>query len=551
MMFSPRLFVELRTYSLEKFRADVLAGVTVGIIAVPLAMAFAIASGVSPEQGLVTGVIAGVVIGVLGGTRLCVAGPTGAFIVVLYGILAKFGWANLVICTIMAGVMLVAMGALRLGGLIRFVPNSVIIGFTNGIAVLIALSQLKDLLGLPIERMPGEFFGIVKTLWANLPQTHWPSLVLTSACFVFLKLWPARWSERVPGPFLVLVLATLPVMFFDTGIATIGSRFGEIHPGWPTPTIPKVTLEQLGSLIAPAMTIALLAAIESLLCAVVADKQTRDRHDPNTELMAQGAANIVSPLFGGLAITSAIARTSANIRNGAKTPVASIVHALTILAVLLIAAPLARHVPLPALAAILLWVAFNMGEWRAFRTMHCYKPMRNVILLATFALTVLFDLTVAVEVGLLLATLLLIKRLTEAARFEFVQDLSREPDAPPLALPEGALGIRLRGALFFGVADRIREAMTVPPGSRAIVLDMLEVIYIDSTALETLTDACTDVQRSGCTVIVYGLGAQARSLFDRGGLTEQIGKANLVPTKRLAIERARSAISAAGPIGMG
>ncbi len=461
-MFSPRLLVELRTYSLEKFRADVLAGVTVGIIAVPLAMAFAIGSGVSPEQGLVTGVIAGVVIGVLGGTRLCVAGPTGAFIVVLYGILAKFGWANLVICTIMAGAILIAMGALRLGGLIKFVPNSVIVGFTNGIAVLIALSQVEDLLGLPIERMPGEFFGIVKTLWANLPQTHWSSLALTAACFVFLKLWPPRWSERVPSPFLVLVLATLPVASFDTGIATIGSRFGEIHAGWPTPMIPKVTLEQLGSLIAPAMTIALLAAIESLLCAVVADKQTRDRHDPNTELMAQGAANIVSPLFGGLAITSAIARTSANIRNGARTPVASIVHALTILAVLLIAAPLARHVPLPALAAILLWVAFNMGEWHAFQTMGRYKPMRNLILLATFALTVLFDLTVAVEVGLLLATVLLIKRLTEAARFEFVQDLAREPDAPSLALPAGSLGVRLRGALFFGVADRIREALAVP-----------------------------------------------------------------------------------------
>ncbi|MFN3629743.1 MAG: SulP family inorganic anion transporter [Casimicrobiaceae bacterium] len=549
MTVSPRLFLELRTYNLEKFRADLLAGLTVGIIAVPLAMAFAIASGVSPEQGLVTAVIAGVVIGALGGTRLCVAGPTGAFIVVLYGILARYGWANLVICTIMAGAMLIAMGLLRLGGLIKFVPNSVVIGFTNGIAVLIAISQVKDLLGLPIERMPGEFFGIVKTLWSYLPQTHWPSLALTAACFTFLKLWPARWSERVPGPFLVLVLATLPVMFLDTGIATIGSRFGEIHAGWPAPSIPKVTPEQLGSLIAPAMTIALLAAIESLLCAVVADKQTRDRHDPNTELVAQGAANILSPLFGGLAITSAIARTSANIRNGAKTPVASIVHALTILAVLLIAAPLARHVPLPALAAILLWVAFNMGEWHAFRTMGRFKPMRNLILLATFALTVLFDLTVAVEVGLLLATVLLIKRLTEAARFEFVQDLAREPDAPALTLPAHSLGVRLRGALFFGVADRIREALTVPPETRVIVLDLLEVIYIDSTALETLIEACTDLQQANCSVLVYGLGAQARSLFDRSGLTEQKGEANLVATKRLAVERARALLAQASAEG--
>jgi sulfate permease, SulP family len=362
LAFRPRLTSELAQYSSDKFRADALAGLTVGIVAVPLAMAFAIASGVSPEQGLITAVIAGLIISALGGTRLCIGGPTGAFIVVLYSILSKYGWANLMICTMMAGVILVIMGVAKLGVLIRFVPNSVIIGFTNGIAVLIALSQIKDFFGLPIAKMPGEFFGIIKALAAALPQMHWPSLLLALACFAFLKLWPARLSRYVPSPFLVLIFSTMIALASDTGIATIGSKFGEIKATLPMPQLPTITLEQIGSLIPPALTIALLAAIESLLCAVVADKQTSDRADPNQELIAQGIANIVSPLFGGLAATSAMARTSANIKNGAATPVSGCIHALTVLLVLLVASPLAKHVPLPALAAILMWVALNMGD---------------------------------------------------------------------------------------------------------------------------------------------------------------------------------------------
>ncbi len=539
LAFRPRLLGELRTYSTEKFRADLLAGVTVGIIAIPLAMAFAIASGVAPEQGLVTAVITGFIISAVGGTRLCIGGPTGAFIVVLYGILIRYGWANLMICTMMAGVILMVMGAAKLGRLIRFVPNSVIIGFTNGIAVLIALSQVKDFLGLPIAKMPGEFFGIVKALWAALPNLHGPSMLLAIACLAFLRMWPAKWSRYIPSPFLVLIFSTLLTLWGNTGIATIGSKFGEIKAAIPFPAMPEFTIEQLGSLIPPAVTIALLGAIESLLCAVVADKQTNDRADANQELIAQGIANVVSPLFGGLAATSAMARTSANIKNGAQTPVAGIVHAITVLVVLLVASPLAKHVPLPALAAILMWVAMNMGEWREFKALRQYTPLRNATLISTFLLTVLFDLTIAVEVGMVLATLLLIKRLTEAAAVQVVTNLAKDPDAPALPLPEGVAGVRLRGALFFGVVDRLEAGLaTVPAGSKLVLLDFLEVIYIDSTALETVERYCESCRRAGIEVIVFGLGPQPRGLFARTGVDKKLGVDHVVETRRQALDLA-------------
>jgi len=536
LAFRPRLVAELGRYSVEKLRADVLAGITVGIVAVPLAMAFAIASGVKPEQGLITAIIAGFLISALGGTRLCIGGPTGAFVVVLYAILARYGWANLLICTMMAGVMLIAMGVFKMGMLIRFIPNSVIIGFTNGIAVLIALSQVKDFFGLSIDKMPGEFFGIVKALGAAMHTAHWPAIVLAAASLALLKYWPQRFARWVPAPFVVLLAATLATAFVDTGIATIGSRFGEIRASIPAPEFPAFTIEQLGSLIVPAFTIALLAGIESLLCAVVADKSTQDHADPNQELLAQGIANLVTPLFGGLAATSAMARTSANIRNGARTPVAGCVHALTLLAVLLVAAPLAVHVPLPALAAILVWVALNMGEWREFKALRQYTPMRNATLVTTFALTVLFDLTVAVQIGMLLATLLLIKRLTEAASLQPIDNLAKDPDAPSLAVPPGASALRLRGALFFGVSDKLENGLAAIPATRVVVLDFLEVIYLDSTALEVIRGFVRERAKQKTVVVIYGLGVQPRSLFARTGADQEIGEERIVSTRRQALD---------------
>jgi sulfate permease, SulP family len=537
--FKPRLVTELEHYTRDKFRADFFSGVTIGIIAVPLAMAFAIASGVSPEQGLITAIVAGFIMAAFGGARLCVGGPTGAFIVVLYAILAKHGWANLVICTIMAGFILVLLGVFKLGGLIRFIPNSVIIGFTNGIAVLIALSQIKDLLGLSIVHMPGEFFGIVKTIWQHLHMTHWPSLAMAAACFAFLFLWPKDWSRRVPSPFIVVIVATLALRFDSFGIATIGSRFGDISATFPAPQFPQFELAQLGPLIAPAITIALLAAIESLLCAVVADKQTRDHSNPNQELIGQGLANIVTPLFGGLAATSAMARTSANVKNGAQTPISAIIHAFVVLLFLLVAAPLAKHVPFPALAAILLWVAYGMGEWREFARMKRYTPLRNATLITTFALTVLFNITVAVEVGMLLAAFLLIKRLTEAASVDTVTDLAKDIDAPSLALPPSVAALRLRGALFFGVSEKLEASLRVPPQSHVVIVDMLEVIYLDTNAAEILQNFAREQIAAQREIVFFGLSAQVESLFRRIGFADELGRDRIVQTRRQALDLAR------------
>jgi sulfate permease, SulP family len=538
-MFKPRLFTELRHYSRDKLRADLFSGVTVGIVAIPLAIAFAIASGVSPEQGLIAAIFGGFLISAFGGTRLCIGGPTGAFIVVLYAIVAKYGWANLVICTIMAGFILIALGALKLGGLVRFIPNSVVIGFTNGIAVLVALSQVKDLLGLSIANMPGEFFGIVRTLWNHLHLVHWPSVALAGACFALLWLWPKAWARLVPGPLVVVVVATLALQYESFGIATIGSRFGDIAGSFPMPKFPHFEVTELGPLIPPAITIALLAAIESLLCAVVADKLTKDRSDPNQELIGQGIANVITPLFGGLAVTSAMARTSANVKNGAQTPVAGIVHALFVLLVLLVAAPLARHVPFPALAAILLWVAYAMVDWGAFRSLKHYTPLRNAILLVTFALTVLFNITVAVQVGMLFAAFLLIKRLTEAASIQSINDLAKDADAPSLPLPPSVVALRLRGALFFGVSDKLEAALRVPESAHVVVIDMLEVIYLDTNAAESLRNFVREQLAAGKEIVIFGVSAQAQSLFQRIGFVEELGRDRIVQTRRQALELAR------------
>jgi sulfate permease, SulP family len=518
--FKPRLVTELEHYTREKFRADFFSGVTVGIIAVPLAMAFAIASGVSPEQGLITAIIAGFIMATFGGTRLCVGGPTGAFVVVLYAILAKHGWANLVICTLMAGAILVLLGAFKLGALIRFIPNSVIIGFTNGIAVLVALSQIKDLLGLSLANMPGEFFGIVKTIWLHAHMTHWPSVAMAAACLLLLFLWPKSWARNF-------------------GIATIGSRFGNISASFPALQWPHFEVSELGPLIAPAITIALLAAIESLLCAVVADKQTQDHSDPNQELVGQGLANIVTALFGGLAATSAMARTSANVKNGAQTPVAAVIHSLVVLLFLLVAAPLVKHVPFPALAAILLWVAYAMGDWQAFRNMKRYTPLRNATFITTFLLTVLFNITIAVEVGMLLAAFLLIKRLTEAASVNAVSDLAKDADAPSLPLPPSITALRLRGALFFGVSDKLEAALQVSNETRVIIIDMLEVIYLDTNAAEILQNFARAQLAAHREIVFFGLSSQVESLFQRIGFAQELGRDRVVQTRRQALELAK------------
>ncbi len=427
--FRPRLLSSLRGYDRERLVRDVGAGITVGIVALPLAMAFAIASGVKPEAGLVTAIVAGFLISALGGSTVQIGGPAGAFIVIVYGIVERYGLANLLISTMMAGVLLFLMGLLRLGALIRYIPVSIVIGFTNGIAVLIALSQVKELLGLSIDKLPADFFTQIAVLASHLGSFNPAAFVLGLACLGVVVLWPKsygmpasgaaggaprlrRLAAHVPGTIVALALATAATLLFALPVDTIGSRFGDIPRTLPTLALPEFSWATVQLLVFPTVTIALLGAIESLLCARVADNMTEyPRHDPNQELMAQGVANVASPLFGGIPATGTIARTVTNVRAGATSPVSGIVHALTLLMVVLVAAPLAAHVPLAALAGILMFVAWNMGEWREFAHARRYHLPYRLILFGTFVLTVVFDLTVAVQVGVLLACVSFIWRM--------------------------------------------------------------------------------------------------------------------------------------------
>jgi SulP family sulfate permease len=483
--FRPRLLTTLDGYTRAQFGRDVAAGLTVGVVALPLAMAFAIASGVKPEQGIFTAIIAGFLISALGGSRVQIGGPAGAFIVIIYGIVERYGLANLLICTIMAGVLLFAMGLFRLGNLVRFIPVSIVIGFTNGIAVLIALSQVKDFLGLDISRMPADFFHQIGTLAAHLHTINPWAVTIAATSLLLVVLWPKSYQTgrapvyrvlaHLPGTIIVLVLASVAVSSLALPVETIGTRFGGIPQALPSFALPTFSWELVKQLVAPTLTIALLGAIESLLCARVADHMIDDRHDPNQELMAQGVANVVTPFFGGLPATGTIARTVTNVNSGARTPVAGMVHAATLLAIVLIAAPLAAHVPLAALAAILVFVAWNMGEWREFARLTHFAVTYRVTLLATFFLTVVFDLTIAVEIGLLLASLVFIYRISTLSRIERLSLA-----APGEGEPAGIEAWRLTGSLFFGSVSRLEPLM---PGTHATAAVPAPIVVLDLSAL--------------------------------------------------------------------
>ncbi|HWA37380.1 MAG TPA: SulP family inorganic anion transporter [Burkholderiales bacterium] len=533
--FRPRLFDAVRGYGAAALRSDLLAGITVGIVALPLAMAFAIASGLKPEAGLVTAVIAGFLISLLGGSRVQIGGPAGAFIVVVYGIVQQHGLLNLAISTIMAGLLLLLMGLTRVGSLVRYVPVAIVIGFTNGIAVLIALSQVRDLLGLRLASLPADFFGQIVALWTHAGTLNPVAFALAAACFGVLLLWP-RLRLPVPGAIVVLVVATAATARFGLPVETIGSRFGGIPSGLPAFAPPEWSWANARTLVGPALTIALLGAIESLLCARVADAVIHDRHDPNQELMAQGVANIVAPMFGGMPATGTIARTMTNIRAGARTPVAGMAHALTVLAVMLAAAPLAHHVPLAALAAILLNVALNMGEWRAFTHLRRYSPHYRTILLATFTLTVVVDLTVAVEIGLVLAGLFFILRVSALTTIDRV---AAAPDGSPL--PDGVAAYKLQGSLFFATVGKLDELSRRVPGQaapRAVVLDLHYVMNMDTTAIDALQTLHASLDREGTLLVLCAPQAQPLSLIKRSGFFERLGAENVQRDLAAGIERA-------------
>lgn len=543
--FRPRLIDALRDYNKARFTTDLTAGITVGVIALPLAIAFAIASGAKPEAGIFTAIIAGFIISALGGSRVQIGGPTGAFIVIVYGIIAQYGYANLLICTIMAGVMLVAMGLMRMGNLIKFFPRPLIIGFTSGIAVLIIFSQVKDFFGLKIANLPADFFPKLASLYQALPTIDFITLALALCSALLIWFYPKAWAQKMPSPILALILGTTIVALFDLPVETIGSRFGGIPQGLPSFDFPEFTFATLRHLIAPAMTIALLGAIESLLSAAVADGMIDDKHDSNQELIAQGIANIVTPFFGGIPATGAIARTAANVRSGATSPISGIVHALTLLLIVLIAAPLAKHIPLATLSAILLIVAINMGEWEGFLTLRKYPISDSAVLVMTFLLTVIFDLTVAVEVGMFIAIFFFIQRISELTHVT----LSEHSPAPENsestpareAIPKGVVIYRVFGALFFGAADKLetilQQSHTEPD---VLILKMHEVISMDSSALHKLEHLYGKLRAHNKHLILCGPHTQPYFLMHQAGFFERIGKENVVANIDDALKRARN-----------
>ncbi len=547
--FRPRLFDALKGYDRQAFGADVAAGITVGVIALPLAMAFAIASGVKPEAGLFTAIIAGFLISALGGSRVQIGGPAGAFIVIVYGIVQQHGLGNLLVSTAMAGVLLFVMGLTRIGSLIRYIPIGIVIGFTNGIAVLIALSQVKELLGLRIDRMPVDFFGATRAIAGAIDTVSLPAVGLGLASLLLIIFWPvaarttgrAALVARLPATLLVLIAATAGAALLALPVETIGSRFGGIPAGLPPIALPDLSWENARNLIGPAVTIALLGAIESLLCARVADNMIDDRHDPNQELMAQGVANFVSPFFGGMPATGTIARTSANVRSGARTPVAGMVHALALLAIVLLAAPLAAHVPLAALAAVLLFVAWNMGEWDEFARLKQHSLQDRLVMLATFLLTVMVDLTVAVQIGLLLAALFFIQRISSLTTIEPVTGTGA--DAP---LPEGVAAYRIYGSLFFGAVGKLDALLETEPDQappRVLVLDLHMVINLDTTCLDTLEGLNRSLRKRGATLVLCDANEQPLALMRRNGFVEELGLENLQPDLVSGLARARALLA--------
>lgn len=544
----PRILELARDYSWARFLGDLVAGLTVGVIALPLAMAFGIASGVKPEQGIYTAIFAGFLVSLLGGSRVQIGGPTGAFVVIVYGVIQEYGYANLLICTMMAGVILVIMGLAGMGTLIKFIPYPVTTGFTTGIAVLIALSQVRDLLGLRLDVVPAEFLHKVPALWNSLPTADPATIALGLASVAAIFAWPVFVSKRVPGSIIVMALGTLAAAWFLPGVETIGTRFGGVPAGLPAPQLPAVSWETLKHLVSPATTIAILAAIESLLSAVVADGMTGDRHDANTELVAQGAANLISPLFGGIPATGAIARTVANIENGGRSPVSGMVHALTLAGIIAAAAPLARHVPLVCLGAVLVRVAWSMGEWEEFARLRRMPKSDAAVFLTTFGLTVVFDLTVAVEVGMILAAMLFIKRISETTRITQVTEDNEMEGAQHSIIgkevPGGVLIYQIDGAFFFGAAEKMEGVLEgLGQAPKVLILRMHRVPAMDATALHSLEMTVDRMRHHGGHVILSAPHTQPYFMMAQAGFLDSLGHENVAAHLDDALARARALVS--------
>jgi SulP family sulfate permease len=533
----------LRGYTVRQFLQDLVAGLTVGLVALPLAMAFAIASGVPPQAGLYTAVVAGFLISALGGSRTQIGGPTGAFVVIVAGIVVKFGVAGLALVGIMAGFLLLIMGFTGLGAAVKYIPRPVTIGFTNGIALLIASTQIKDFFGMKTPSVPSEFLARIRMLAHYAGTTRWLTVAIAAGSLIVILLWP-RLTKRLPGSIIALLLSTAAVAAFHLPIETIGSKFGGIPQGFPHFALPNFRAEHILPLLPSAFTVALLAAVESLLSAVVADGMSGDRHNSNVELVAQGVANIASPLFGGIPATGAIARTATNIRSGALTPVAGMVHALTLLAILLVAAPLARFVPLATLAAVLFVVAYNMGEWREIGTILRLSKTDIAVWFTTFALTVLADLTVAVGVGMTLAALLYIYRIAETTTVapvtrEYLEDgqahILQDKD-----IPSNVTILRIHGPFLFGTTEKLAEATRdLKPFGDVVILRLRNMTALDATGIHAFEQFSERLHKSGKTLLLCGARDQPSRLISGSDFLKHVGAENVLPHVQGALTRAR------------
>jgi sulfate permease, SulP family len=562
-LFVPKSIICLREgYTRETFLRDVTAGVVVGIVALPLALAFAIASGVPPERGLYTAIVAGFLISALGGSRVQIGGPTGAFVVIVYGIVSQFGYEGLVICTLIAGVILIALGLARMGALIKFIPYPVVTGFTAGIAVIIFSSQVKDFLGLKMGKVPADFSDKWAAYVENIRSIDLATTLVAVGTLLVLAFWP-KISKMVPGPFVAMLLATAVVQIFDIPVETIGTRFGGVPSTLPRPHLPHIPWNHIREFIAPSMTIALLAAIESLLSAVVADGMIGTRHKSNMELVAQGIANIASPIFGGIPATGAIARTATNVRAGGRTPLAGMTHAVTLLLILIFLGKWAAMVPLAALAAILVVVSYHMSEWRSFAGLLRAPRADLIVLLLTFTLTIFVDLTVAVQVGIVAASLMFMKRMSDLTHVEGITDQLRDPEGDAEdpdeittmrrkkrvlsghEIPAGVQVYEVNGPFFFGAADKLNEVMwEIGDAPRVLILRMRHVPAIDATGIHALEQMAKRCRQHGTLLILAEVRVEPlRELIRSGKLDAIGGRDAIAKTLEKALERADRILS--------
>ena len=549
-ILKPKLFTTLKTYDKRQFLDDAIAGIIVGIVALPLAIAFAIASGVPPEKGIITAIVAGFLISTFGGSRVQIGGPTGAFIIIVYGIIQNYGITGLTVATIMAGFILIIMGFARLGALIKFIPYPVVVGFTSGIALLIFSTQIKDFFGLTIDEVPSEFFDKWITYYDSINSINYYVLGIALLSLAIILYWP-KITRRIPGSLIAIIVSTLLVMFFNLPVDTIGSKFGEISSELPKFQMVEINLELIRNLIVPATVIALLAAIESLLSAVVADGMIGGKHRSNMELIAQGIANIITPLFGGIPATGAIARTATNIKNGGRTPVAGIIHSLTLLIIMIFFGKYAKLIPLATLAAILIMVSYNMSEWKSFRSLLKSPKSDIVVLLTTFFLTVVFDLTIAIEIGMILAVLLFMKRMAEVSNVSVItreiKDEDEKPDVNAIdkkQIPDGVEVFEINGPFFFGAAKKFKDQMQSiekPPQVR--IIRMRNVPAIDATGLQTIKDFYNDALKTNIHIILSGVHTQPLNAMKQAGILDLVGDANVFNNIDEALKQAALIVS--------